>query len=328
MTIENITHILKSNLHQNGTCQEVFRATVYAHLVDEGDLCFIQSEQEAIQAVKKGASALVFSDIDFISKVPESITLIKVDDLKKAAFMLVGAVVGEEDASFELIKPKEMTFLRMILQNKKNIHYLPNDWKKAFEIILESKKRLFVGCDEEMLKAIRPKLSYFKDKAPGQIVSADSLFRTTFKIHKYIYQYQKITPLHIDILRLVVGLCDKYELPYSLDKMQYTKHFYPIFIEGEPSVQEVMKNDKVIILSDDLEDILEAKEYASGVGTWMAKTMIMVPPKTKVDGVKYPTYYRNDEEVLELINSLQYNYLFIFTDSENILYKIKEFFNC
>ncbi len=328
MTIENIIHILKCNLYKEGKCQEVFRATVYAHLVEEGDLCFIQNSKEAKQAVEKGACALVFSDDSFVSDLDDSITLLKVEDLKKAAFMLVGAVISEDDASFELIKPKEMTFLRMILQQKRNIAYLPFDWQKAFEMILESKKRLFVGCDEEMLKAIRPKLSYFSSKASGHIVSSDSLFRTTFKIHKYIYQYQKITPLHIDILRRVVALCDKHQLPYVLDKMRYTKHFYPIFVEGEPSVQEVMKNDKVIILSDDLEDILEAKEYASGVGTWMAKTMIMVPPKTKVDGVKYPTYYRNDEEILDLINSLQYNYLFIFTDSENILYNIKETFAC
>ncbi len=322
MTVENITKIVQGILYHQGNCKEVFRATVYAEWVEEGDLCFVQSKEDVVKALNQESGVLVFSDERIVEHL-HAITLIKVEDIKRAAFLLAGTVITDEDASFALLTLKEMSFFKMILQQKSNIAFLPNDWKKAFEMILETKKRLFVGCDADMLKAIRPKQSFFEKKASGHIVSADSLFRTTFKIHKYIYQYQKITPLHIDILRRAVALCDEYELPYSLDKMRYTKHFNPIFMEGEPSIQEVMKNDKVVILSDNLEDILEAKEYASDVGNWMAKTVIMVPPKTKVEGVKYPTYYRSDEEILELIGSLQFNYLFIYTQDPSLEYKIK-----
>jgi len=81
-----------------------------------------------------------------------------------------------------------------------------------------------------------------------------------------------------------------------------------------------------VILSDNLEDILKAREYASDVGNWMAKTIVMVPPKTKVEGVKYPTYYRSSEEILELIGTLNYNYLFIYTEDGTLFQKIQHSF--
>ena len=325
MTIETIQANIDGTVTCKGTCKEVFHATVYAKECEGEDLCFISDEAEAKEAVRRGAGAVVYEESRY-EELFRNITAIKVDSVRQAAFLLAGYVVSEEDASFELLSEKQMTFLKMILKRKSNIVFLPKDWKKAFTLIMESGKRLFASIDETMLKALRQKIKVYDRKAPGHIVSADSLFRTTFKINKYIYQYKEMTFIHIDHLRSAVSFCEAYELPYSIDKVTYTKHFRPIFLEGEPSVQEVMKNDKVVILSDNLEDILEAREYASDIGHWMAKTIVMVPPKMKVEGIKYPTHYRNEEDILEGIEKLAYNYLFIYTQDEGLQYKIRSRF--
>jgi ferrochelatase len=325
MKLEDICQIINATVIHKGDTEEVFWATVYAQECEEGDLCFVSDSIEFDKALENRAGVVIYSDT-----VPKNsfynVTALKVEDIATAALKLAGSVVGEEDASFELLDPKQMTFLKMILQQKSNIAFLPEDWKKAFDMIMQSKKRLFVGTDEKMLKAIRNNKKLYDKKASGQIVSADSLFRTTFKIDKYIYQYKELTFLHIDHLRRAVAFCKEYELPYSIDKVTYTKHFIPIFLEGEPSVQEVMKNDKVVILSDNLEDIVEAREYASDIGHWMAKTIVMVPPKQKVEGIKYPTYYRDDADIMEGIEKLAYNYLFIYTQDEGLRFKIRSHF--
>ena len=325
MTIETIRACIGGTVTHEGSCKEVFRATVYAQECEGEELCFISDEAEAKEAVYRGAGAVVYAEAAW-EDLWDDMTAIRVDDVKHAAFLLAGYVVSEEDASFELLNEKQMTFLKMILKQKSNIAILPQDWKKAFTLVMESGKRLFAGTDEAMLKALRKNKKVYDQKAPGHIVSADSLFRTTFKIHKYIYQYKEMTFLHIDHLRSAVAFCKAYELPYSIDKVTYTRHFRPIFLEGEPSVQEVMKNDKVVILSDNLEDILEAREYASDIGHWMAKTVVMVPPKTKVEGIKYPTCYRSEEDILEGIEQLAYNYLFIYTREEGLQHKIRSRF--
>ncbi|RUM68077.1 MAG: hypothetical protein DSZ05_01710 [Sulfurospirillum sp.] len=325
MTIEAIAACINATVTHTGVSHEVFRATVYARECEGEDLCFVRDLSEAKEAVQKGAGAVVYAD-ETCESVLRNVTALKVADLKEAAFSLAGYVVSDEDASFELLSEKQMTFLKMILQQKSNIAILPDDWRKAFTLIMESGKRLFAGTDESMLKALRKNKKVYDKRAPGHIVSADSLFRTTFKINKYIYQYKQMTFLHIDHLRSAVAFCEAYELPYSIDKVTYTKHFRPLFLEGEPSVQEVMKNDKVVILSDNLEDILQAREYAADIGHWMAKTIVMVPPKTKVEGVKYPTFYRSDEDILEGIETLGYNYLFVYTEDEGLQHKIRSRF--
>ena len=325
MTIEMIQTCIRGTVTHEGNCKEVFRATVYARECEGEEVCFISDEVEAKEAVRRGAGAVVYAEKAW-ERLWGDITAIKVDDVKQAAFLLAGYVVSDEDASFELFNEKQMTFLKMILTQKSNIVFLPEEWKKAFTLIMESGKRLFAGTDKEMLKALRKNIKVYDQKAPGYIVSADSLFRTTFKIGKYIYQYKEMTFLHIEHLRSAVAFCETYELPYSIDKVTYTRHFRPIFLEGEPSVQEVMKNDKVVILSDNLEDILEAREYANDIGHWMAKTIVMVPPKTKIEGIKYPTYYRNEEDILEGVRQLSYNYLFVYTQEEGLQHKIRSRF--
>ncbi len=324
MTLVELVKALNAELISGDEDDEFFRVTRYAKRVQKGDVCFVSDLEEAEEANRNGASALVFSGSFIDADDFLEISLIKVEDLDRSSFSLLSFVIGEDDASFELISPKVMTFLKMILTRKNSIEFIPSDHKKAFELILNSNKRLFVGSDESLLTTIREKKTFFDEKAPGHIVSDDSLFRTTFKIHKYIYQYKKFSFFHLDALRCAVALCDKYGLPYSIDKIDYTKHFKPIFLDAEPSVQEVMKNDKVVILSDNLEDILKARNYALNIGGWMAKTVVAVPPKTKVEGIKLPLYYRSDEEILEKIDSLNFNYLFVYTQDGALEYAIRK----
>ena len=80
------------------------------------------------------------------------IAWIKVSDIQLAAFKLIRYVIIKKEAKFFLLNEHEMSFLKMILLHKGNISFIANDWRKAFEQILNSDDALFVGTDKELMK--------------------------------------------------------------------------------------------------------------------------------------------------------------------------------
>jgi hypothetical protein len=325
MQLDKIAKIIGIKGEISDADKEVFRATAKVAEAEEGDLCFAESETEVKEALKRGASVVVYQKRDLQASEPLSsdhATLLEVPDIAAAALRLAGYITDERSASMALIDPKTLTFFRMIVKQRRSVDLLDLAWQDTFERVMAGEKRFYVTTDERYFAALRPKVPAFEKMVSGHVVSADTLFRTTFKIEKYIYQYKPFVHFHLDALRRAVALCEMFELAYDLDRIKWSKHMKPIFLEGEPSVQEVMKNEKVVILSDNLEDILEARQYAANVGQWMAKTVVAVPPKTTVEGVKYPTIYRSEEELLALVGSVAYNYLFIYTDDEKLAGKI------
>ena len=323
MKVQDVAKLIGAQIGDKETVagREIESVTLDAAAAEAGDLCFAEELEEVQQASANGATAIVCPQ-KFHTEVEEG-NCLYVQEVFEAALRLAGNLVGEEKSAVEYLTPKELTYLRMIMTHKKSVAFLPERWQDAFEMVMSGAKPLIMTDNMRSYHSLRPQKRPFSDKATGYVVSADSLFRTTFKIEKYIYQYKQFPHFHLSALQRAIALCQKYEIPYTLDRIGYTHHFKPIFLEGEPSVQEVMKNEKVVILSDNLEDILEARAYASDVGNWMAKTIVMVPPKTAVEGVKYPTYYRSTEEIIELIGTLHYNYLFIYTEETSLQQRIE-----
>ena len=210
----------------------------------------------------------------------------------------------------------------MLVTQKSNIEILPNDWRKMFEKILNSKSKIFIGTNDVLMKMVKPDISTLNKEASCEIIT-DTLFRVTFKINGYLYQEKEITPFHVDYLQRVVEFCDKHHLPYNLDKVKYTKHFVPVFIDGFLNISRPSKSDKVAIFTDNLKDIYKAREYVRYNGSWV-KTTVLTPPKTKVDGVDRPNWYSSIEEAREILKNSYFNYAFVYALDKSMLPKIKE----
>ena len=172
----------------------------------------------------------------------------------------------------------------MIVTKKSNLEILPNDWRKMFEKILNSDAKMFIGTNRELMKMIKPDVS---------------------------------------ILKRVVEFCDKYDFPYNLDRVKYTKHFVPVFIDGFLNIRVPSKSDKVAIFTDNLDDIYKAREYVRYNGAWV-KTIVLTPPKTKVDGVDRPNWYNDIDEARDILKNTYFNYAFVYELDKSMLPKIKE----
>jgi len=321
MKIEDILNLTEGILTNTPKIQAIESATVYYSKVEHGDLFFSSNQEEIDQAIENGAYAIVYDDENIVRKDDE-IAWIKVSDIQLAAFKLIRYVVIRKEAQFFLLSDHELTFLKMILLHKSNISFISKDWRKAFEQILNSECSLFVGTNKELMELIKPDIPKLKKEVDGYAVS-DTLFRTTFKVGGYVYQEKELIPFHLEYLLRVIDFCETHELPYSVERLKYTKHFTPVFIDGNLKSTKASKSDKVAIFTDNLSDITKAREYVMRSNMWV-KSIVMTPPKTKVPGIDHPHWFETKEELQEMLKNMHYNYAFIYNADKSILNTIQE----
>jgi ferrochelatase len=321
MKIEDILNLTEGTLSNTPQVQAIEAATVYQSKVDHGDLFFSSNQEEIDQAIANGAYAIIYDDKNIVRKDDE-IAWIKVSDIQLAAFKLIRYVIIKKEAQFFLVTEHEMTFLKMILTHKTNIDFIANDWRKAFEQILNSDGTLYVGTDKELMKLIKPDIQKLERDVDGYVVF-DTLFKTTFKVGGFVYQEKDLVPFHLEHLLRVIHFCGENSLPYDIERLRYTKHFTPVFIDAQLNTAHASKSDKVAIFTDNIPDIVEAREYIKRSNTWV-KGIVLTTPKTKIPGIDRPHWFENEEEIREILKNTLFNYAFIYNANRSMLNTIKE----
>ncbi len=321
MKISDLINITGGRLENEPQVQAVESATVFPSKVETGDLFFAARSEDIPTAVERGAYAVIHEG-ERPRNLDEEIAWIAVDSVKEAAFKLLRYVMLRKEADLVLLRPHEESFLRMILTHKGNVTFLPREWTKAFETILNSDQHLFVGSDRELLETITPEPEHLEEPAEGQMIS-DTLFRSTFKVHGYIYQQKEMAPFHLDHLLRVVAFCDRKELPYSLDKLRYTRHFQPLFVDANLGSVPKGASDRVVIFVDNIGDIVQAREYVRFQSSW-AKSIVLTPPKTKVENVDRPYWFETPEEAREILKKAHFNYAFVYSLDKELLKEMRE----
>jgi len=321
MKIEDILNLTEGLLTNTPQVHSIESATVYQSKVEHGDLFFSSDQEEIDQAIENGAYAIIYDD-DNIIKKDDEIAWIKVSDIQLAALKLIRYVILKKEAQFFLLLEHELTFLKMILTHKTNINFIANDWRKAFEQIVNTDGRLYVGSNKELMRLIKPDVKKLERNIEGYPIF-DTLFKTTFKVGGFVYQEKDLIPFHLEYLLRVIHFCEENALIYDIERLRYTKHFTPVFIDGQLNTTRSNQSDKVAIFTDNITDIIEAREYIKRSNNWV-KGIVLTPPKTKVPGIDRPHWFESEEEVREILKSTLFNYAFILNADKSILHTIKE----
>ena len=321
MKIEDILNLTEGVLTNSPKIHAIESASVYYSKIEHGDLFFSSKQEEIDQAIANGAYAIIYDD-ETIVKKDDEIAWIKVSDIQLAALKLIRYVVIKKEAKFYLLLEHELTFLKMILQHKGTVSFLADDWRKAFEQILNTDGTLYVGTDKNLLQLIQPDIEKINKEVDGYIVS-DTLFKSTYKVDGFIYQEKELIPFHLEYLLRAVDFCNAHHLSYTMDRIKYTKHFLPVFIDTKLRSTKASKSDQVVIFTDNLPDIAKAREYVMRSNMWV-KSVVLTPPKTKVPGIDHPHWFSSKEEVQELLKTIHFNYAFIYNADKSILNTIKE----
>ncbi|MDD5406078.1 MAG: hypothetical protein PHE73_03945 [Sulfurovaceae bacterium] len=324
MNISDIVNITDGVLVGTPKVQAIESASVYPSKIEHGDLFFSSIQEEIDNAIENGAYGIVYDD-ESITKKDDEIAWIKVSDIKLAAMKLVRYVLLKKEADFYLLNAHELSFLKMLAVDKRNITIISSDWKKAFEQIVNSSDHLFVGDDAELLTTIKPDVVKLEEKKEIQLIS-ETMFRCSLKIDGYVYQNYEIAPFHIKHLSKVLHFLDEQHIRYDIEKLKYTKHFLPVFIDNQLQVLASGKSDKVVIFADNLDDIYSAKEYIKYRIRWI-KSIVLTPRKTKLDLDENPIWFDNIDDVHNNLKKLIYNYAFVYTLDKSILPQLQQKYN-
>ncbi len=315
MTIEDICNLTEGSLRNRPAVQAIEGATAFPSKVDPGDLFFAVKPDDIPAALTRGAYAIVYEGE--IPLTDEEVAWIRVESVEKAAFRLLRYVLLKKEVEFALLLPHEMSFLRQILTHRGNITFLAETWYKAFEQILNGEGHLFVSTDALLMEQIKPDAPRLEKEADGYPVS-DTLFRSTFRVGRYVYQDREMAPFHLPCLLRAVAFCDDHALPYAIDKIRYTRHFLPVFVNGRFEVVARGASDRVLIFTDNIEDIVKAREYVRFSATWV-KSIVLTPPKTKVENVERPHWFSTPEEAHAILKEFHFNYAFIYSLDKAVL---------
>lgn len=321
MTIEKLISITNAKEINETDISEVYSASVYPKKVTHGDL-FIGSDSTDIELAIQNGATFIMSDLN----IDVTVGFLKVQDLEDAALKIVSHIVkDDEDLYFYLLYPHTLSFAKMIMLDKKNIEYIPNDYRRAFEIILNSKKTIFLSHNKELMRNIKPNIKIFKKSIHGYNVE-DTLFRSTFRAGKYVYQHKKMAPFHLSFLLEAVALCEEQKLSYDIDRISYTKHFRPIFIEEETGIQSTHKNDHAVIVCDNLEDINEGRKYAKEAKVIMSKSIVFTTPKVKVESYTNPIIFTDSVSLVTVVKTTSFNYGFVYSKKDKNFEALREYF--
>ncbi|MGW8169448.1 MAG: hypothetical protein ACWGHH_05535 [Sulfurovaceae bacterium] len=324
MNISDIVNITDGVLVGTPKVQAIESASVYPSKIEHGDLFFSSSQDEINSAIGNGAYAIVYDNEEII-KNDNEIAWIKVSDIRLAAMKLVRYVLLKKEADFYLLDQHELSFLKMLASDKRNVTIISSDWKKAFEQIVNSSDRLFVGDDIELLTTIKPDVLKLEEKKEIQLIS-ETMFRCSLKIDGYVYQNYEIAPFHITYLSKVLYFLDNHNIRYEIEKLKYTKHFLPVFIDNQLQTLPSGKSDKVVIFADNLKDIYSAKEYIKYRIRWI-RSIVMTPKKTKLDLDENPIWFDDIDDVHTNLKKLTYNYAFVYSLDKSILPGLQQKYN-
>ena len=321
MKISDVLNITGGELLQTPQVQGIEGATVFPSKVDRGDLFFAARPEDIPAAVERGAYAIVF-DGEPSNAIDDEIAWIRVDSVKEAAFRLLRYVILRKEVELYLLQPHELSFLKMLSTQRGNLGFLPDSWPKSFEAILNGESSLFVSDDAALVETLTPDPRRLEASVEGYLIS-DTLFRSTFKIEGYIYQNKEMAPFHLEYLERVIAFAKAHGMPYSLDRLHYTRHFFPVFVDNALQPLPKGKSEKALIFVDNVPDIVAAREYIRHNGRWL-KSIVLTPPKTKIEGWDRPLWYRDPEEARELLRQHYFNYAFIYGLERDLIRKVRE----
>jgi ferrochelatase len=324
MHIENLLNIIDGKIVNSPKVEKIESATIYQSKVEMGDLFFACDKADIEKSVENGAYAVVFEG-ETPQITDSEIAYISVSSIKEATIKFLRYVLVQKKGQIFHFEDIEKSFLKQIAHRKNSIYTILSDnWQKSFETILNSNFDIFITTSQEDAKTLSPNYKTLKSLASGYIIS-DSLLKTTFKVDKYIYQNIDIAPFFVDNLRKVVKFCANNEIDYDLNRVKYTNEFRPIYIDKDINALPKGGSEKVLIFVNSTKVIDQAIAYLKLEGRWI-KSLVLTPPKTKLENVDRPTWYNTTNEVKEILKNEHFHFAFCYKlDIEDIITNSKSY---
>ena len=302
MKLDELVSIVNGSLENKNHNKEIFHVTTNPKTIDSEVSLFISSNENKINEAIANGVDVVLSDLE---NQNETITYIKTNSVNIALNKILNRTIKSDNASFYLLNENEIKILKMILKSKRDIEFLGGDIEENFESIINSKKHIFIS-DKKNLKELRDDTKILSHEENGYIIE-DDLLHTTFRVSGYVYQRAKFSPIFFDDLLKVISLCKEISQEYQLEKLNYIDNFKPIKID-----------EKEFIFSNSLENIYKAIDYVNSDRRYI-KSLVLTPKKVKIGINIKPIYYKDIDDIKNIVHDKYFDYAFVFTNNKNFI---------
>ena len=318
MQIESFIELVDGDLQNNPSINSFDKFVFEAKKVKRGDLFISTSNSDIDEAIKNGAYGIVFEDD--IEIKDEEIAWIKVSSIKTTLtkylryFLLEKGVIVYyfNENMFDMSKNIAIT---------QSILYLSGDIISDFKKILLNKTTFIISNDKEFLEKIYPMYKIVEEEKELKIIRS-SIFKSSFIYKDIYYKGIKIPTLHQKQLQKILAFFSKYKIAFDIEKLNYTKNFYPIFINSNLEEVDFGESSKVLIFAKNSKYIQEDIIYLKKNTKW-AKSLIFIPSSLIIDySVEIYSGYR------DLINLLKkdFNFAIVYGDKDEFLEELNQFY--
>ena len=266
--------------------------------IKRGDL-FIGDKKEDIElALENEAYAIVTtSSIDILDK---EIAWFKTNSLDEVLIKLLRFSLVDKNFHFILVNHIEIEILKKI-STKTDIVFLDDDEKESYKKIINAdEKKIFFSTNKEFLIQIYPDFEVLKDVNMLFQKRVKSLFLSNFTYLEKNYTNIKISPLFLEHLERIVSFLNANSIDYEIEKLSFSNHFHPIFVNKKLQLKAFGKSENVIICESQKSLIKKEIAYLQKEASW-AKTIEV------------------DLDELEKLKSIEFNFAIIICKYDKLI---------
>ncbi len=278
---------------------------------------FIGKKEEIDKALANGAYGIVSTEFDITDN---EIAWIKVKDLKETKDRLLRYYIVRNSIKIVYLNSVEKEILEYIQECNKNIFFVDN--KNIEENIIrynnlkDKDKFLTIFTNQRFFQRLDFKEAFIK-KQELKLLS-NTMFLTTFVYREKIYQNIKLPKIFLSNLNKVLNIFDEVSIKYNINRLNFTNHFKPFFIDRFFSILPFGQSSKVLIMESDKVFLPIEVEYLQNSTPW-ARFVLFLPQKIdlKIKENIDIFYYKTIEELINL-NLKNYNFVLIYDNQHNL----------
>lgn len=311
MTVDSCVEISNGILITPPAISSFTDVVIEISKVTRGSLFIAVNNADIFDAVQNGAYGIIFDKPTQI--IDSEIAWIKVDSIQNSVLRFLKYFVHQSENEFYLTNSFQYEILRKITISK-DILLLKSSNLSNFNIVTRAPKgTIFVSKDKQLLEVIAP--AYIDIK---KIIETDfdvirsTMFETSFRYHKRYYEFLKVPQIFLDDFLKLLSLLDRKGILYTLDELNYTKHFFPVFVNKNLKAKEFGESDRVLIFEPNESFVMRSVKYLEENLKW-ANCIYIFPKEfqSKYSHINKSFFFDNKYQVIEFLKGINFNFAYL-----------------
>lgn len=219
MNISNLKELLNAELIHAGSVSAVSGFALGASELKEGFACFASDEDEAREALNKGAFCII-SEKNLRAR-EKDIFYFQVSDLKRAILRLLRFISEQKGLVFLALDKVRLDFAPAF-----DIKVLKNELHSDFKSILKAKNHsVFAFDDKEYLLCLSPDIKELESFC-YELLPCASLFSTSLICEEHFYKNLPLLNIYAEIFSQFAHFAGLYHLKLNEKKLDFVRVFY------------------------------------------------------------------------------------------------------